>query len=317
MEVRRMDVLSDVIASARTGRPHSSRTVRRAPWGSWFHASSGAGFHVMLAGTGWLIPEEGDPVPLGVGDVVFASRGAAHGLADSPSTPLRPAAPVALDRIAPAEDDGDVSAVMLCGAYRLDGARPHPLLKELPDIIHLPAGLGRRAPLRAAVELLGAEMASPGPGSDALVPALLDSLLLYILRAWYEEHPDQGWARVLGDPAVNAALRALHDDPARPWTVRDLGREAGLSRAAFARRFTALVGRPPLAYLTWWRLTLAARLLCEGDAPLASIAQRVGYASEYAFATAFKREYGIAPGRYRSTRGQGRAPSRQVSLTSG
>jgi AraC-like DNA-binding protein len=315
-----MDVLSDVIASARTGRPHSSRSAQRAPWGSWFRASSGAGFHVMLAGTGWLIPQDGEPIPLGVGDVVFAPRGAAHGLADSPSTPLEVSAPVVLDRIAPAGAEGDATSVMLCGAYRMDGARPHPLLEELPDLIHLPAGLGRRAPLRAAVDLLGAEMARPGPGTDAVVPALLDTLLLFILRAWYEEHPDKGWARVLGDPAVNAALRAVHDDPAHPWTVEDLGKEAGLSRAAFARRFTMLVGRPPLAYLTWWRLTLAARLLTEGDAPLAAIAQRVGYSSEYAFATAFKREYGMAPGRYRSAR-QARpsraAPRRENDLNPG
>jgi AraC-like DNA-binding protein len=300
-----MDVLSDVIASARTGRPHSSRTAKRSPWGSWFQASSAAGFHVMLAGTGWLIPQEGEPVPLGVGDVVFAARGAPHGLADGPSLPQRASTPVVLNEVTPAGEEDGASAVMLCGAYRMDGARPHPLLEELPDIIHLPAVLGRRAPLRAAVDLLGAEMARPGPGTDAVVPALLDTLLLYILRAWYEEHPGRGWARVLGDPAIHAALRAVHDAPARPWTVEDLGKEAGLSRAAFARRFTALVGRPPLAYLTWWRLTVAARLLSEGDAPLAAIAQRVGYSSEYAFASAFKREYGIAPGRFRSVRSAG------------
>jgi AraC-like DNA-binding protein len=79
-----------------------------------------------------------------------------------------------------------------------------------------------------------------------------------------------------------------------------LGKVAGLSRAAFAKRFTTLVGRPPLAYLTWWRLTTAARLLRNEDAPLATIAKQVGYASEYAFANAFKREFAIAPGRYRS-----------------
>jgi AraC-like DNA-binding protein len=297
-----MDVLSDVIASMRTGRPHSSRTTRRAPWGSWFQASSGAGFHVMLAGTGWLIPQDGEPIALGVGDVVFAARGIAHGVADNPSTPLAAATAVMLNDITPVHTDGDASAVMLCGAYRMDGARSHPLLDELPDIIHLPARLGQRGPLRGAIDLLAAEMEHPGPGTDAVVPALLDTLLLFLLRAWYEEHPASRWALALSDPQIGAALRAIHDDLARPWTVQELGEVAGLSRAAFARRFAEVIGQPPMGYLTWWRLTTAARLLTSGDAPLASVARQVGYSSEYAFANAFKREYGIAPGRYRSSR---------------
>lgn len=296
-----MDVLSDVIASVRTGRPHSALSGKRAPWGAWFHASSAAGFHVMLAGSGWLVPRDGEPVPLGVGDVVFAARGGAHGLADDPSRPLDAEA-VPLDRARAVDDEG-ADAVTLCGAYRMDRARSHPLLDELPEILHLPARLGRRPRLRAAVDLLAAELERPGPGSDAAVPALLDTLLLYILRAWYEERPGTGWAAALGDPGVSAALRAVHDDIARPWTVEELGTVAGMSRAVFARRFAALVGRPPLGYLTWWRLTSAARMLAREDTTLAAIARRVGYTSEYAFANAFKREFGIAPGRYRAGAG--------------
>lgn len=156
------------------------------------------------------------------------------------------------------------------------------------------------------MDLLGAELERPQPGTDAIVPALLDTLLLYILRAWLAERPEHGeptgWAAALTDPATGAALAAIHRDPAHPWTVATLGTEAGLSRAAFSRRFTTLVGRPPLAYLTWWRLTSAARLLRDSDAPLSVVAAQVGYTSEYAFANAFKREYGIAPGRHRRTR---------------
>jgi AraC-like DNA-binding protein len=103
----------------------------------------------------------------------------------------------------------------------------------------------------------------------------------------------------LTDPAVGGALAELHEDPARSWTVAELGDKAGLSRSAFAQRFTMLVGEPPLTYLTWWRMTVAGRLLRESDAPLSAVAQRVGYSSEFAFAKAFKREYRIAPGRYR------------------
>jgi AraC-like DNA-binding protein len=192
---------------------------------------------------------------------------------------------------------------MLCGAYLLDRSRAHPLLGDLPEVIHLPARVGHHPGLRAAVDLLGGELEQPRPGGDAMLPALLDVLLLHILRAWFDEQSAHGaatgWAAALRDPAVAAGLRAIHRDPGRPWTVEELAFQAGLSRAAFARRFAALVGQPPQAYLTWWRMTLAARLLRDSDAPLATVARKVGYTSEFAFAHAFKREYGLAPGGFR------------------
>jgi AraC-like DNA-binding protein len=197
---------------------------------------------------------------------------------------------------------------MLCGAYVLERSRPHPLLGELPEVIHLPARVGRHPELRGAIDLLGAELDRPRlPGADGVLPALLDLLLLYILRAWFAERraaPAGGWAAALHDPAVAAALRAVHGDPAHGWTVERLAAEAGLSRAAFARRFARLTGLPPLTYLTWWRMTTAARLLRTSDAPVHAIARRVGYTSPYAFTHAFKREYGTPPATYRrETRG--------------
>ncbi|RMI45531.1 helix-turn-helix transcriptional regulator [Actinomadura harenae] len=114
-------------------------------------------------------------------------------------------------------------------------------------------------------------------------------------------------AQIVLDIIADQARGAIHRDPARPWSVAGLGEHAGLSRAAFSRRFTALVGRPPLTYLTWWRLTTAMRLLRDSDAPLGVVAEQVGYGSEFAFANAFKREFNIAPGRYRrNSRSPGR-----------
>ncbi|SDP73979.1 AraC-type DNA-binding protein [Streptomyces sp. cf386] len=303
-----MDVLSDAIAAMRTGRPHSGRQDHYAPWGMRFPASDGTGFHVVLQGSAWLIPAAGEPVAMGPGDVVFLAQGREYGLAGALDGPL--------EEIRPLPDGtwpGTTSAtpersgprtVLLCGAYMLDRSRAHPLLSELPDVVHLPTRVGAHRSLRTAVELLGAELEEPQPGSDTIVTSLLDTLLLYILRAWWlgerqdSGHPT-GWAAALADPAVAAALRCIHGDPAHPWTVEELGARAGLSRAAFARRFAALVGEPPLTYLTWWRMTTAGRLLRADDTPLRTIAQRTGYTSEFAFAKAFKREYGMAPGRYR------------------
>ncbi|WP_327322810.1 AraC family transcriptional regulator [Streptomyces sp. NBC_01210] len=307
-----MDVLSDAIAAMRTGRPHSSRTRKHAPWGGRFPSTEGAGFHVVLKGSAWLLPrDDAEPVRLGAGDVVFLAHGYRHSLVDHPGSPVEdvelepdgswPPVPNPNPNPDPRPDAGP-ETLLLCGAYQLSKTRAHPLLTELPDVVHLPAGAGAHPSLHAAVELLAAELAGPQPGSDAIVPALLDTLLLYLLRAWWlQERADEptGWAGAMGDPAITAALHAIHADPAHPWTVGELGAAAGLSRAAFARRFTALVGQPPLAYLTWWRMTTAGRLLRKHDAPLRTVAHHAGYTSEFAFAKAFKREYGMAPGQYR------------------
>lgn len=298
-----MDVLSDAIAAMRTGRPHSARAERSGRWAVRHPAFAGAGFHILLQGSCRLTPEGGTPADLGPGDVVFLPRGSAHALSDGSPGPLPdpPSAPLAglRDEIVPGS-----SVVMLCGAYLLDGARPHPLLGELPPVVHLPARAGQHPWLRSLVDLLGAELTGRRPGTDAIVPALLDALLTYLIRACLDQapdhHPATGWSAALTDPAITAALNRMHADPARRWTVAELADAAGLSRSAFARRFTALTARPPLAYLGWWRMTLAARLLRQTDAPLSTLARQTGYTSEYAFANAFKREYGIAPGRYRT-----------------
>lgn len=302
-----MDVLSDVVALMRTGRPMSGRVSWRAPWARSLRPSPGsAAFQVVLRGSCWLIPSGGDPVALSVGDVVFLPHGGGYVLADHPATPVPPP-DCSLEEhtlFASATFEGDgAETVMLSGGYQLDTGRAHPVLTGLPGVIHLPATLGRHTELRAAVELLASEIDNPRLGADTVVTSLLDMLQLYILRAWFDieggacEHT--GWAAALADPAISKALDAIHRDPARRWTVESLGACAGLSRAGFACRFTALVGQSPLAYLTWWRLATAARALRESDASVAEVAALSGYGSEFAFNSAFKREYGLAPGRYR------------------
>jgi AraC-like DNA-binding protein len=120
-----------------------------------------------------------------------------------------------------------------------------------------------------------------------------------LLRQWHEREAASGGPEV-AHPGIAAALREIHENPHRPWTVGRLSEVAGMPRTAFSRLFTTAVGRPPMRYLTGWRLGRAARLLRETDAALASIAPRVGYSTEFAFSAAFRREYGVSPGRFRS-----------------
>jgi len=294
-----MDVLSDVLAVMRTGRPRLEQMAWRAPWQQYFAPVPGAaGFHVILDGPCLLTRPDTEPLHLRPGDIVFRPHGEGHTLAGYPQ--VRTAARGTPADV-PVHAEGPVT-VTLCGAYELDPALVHPLLYDLPELIHIPAQAGRRPELRAVVGQLAAELARPRPGTDALVPLLLDALLLYVLRDWLDGQPAPratGWAAALNDPATAAALQAVHRDPAHPWTVATLAAEGRLSRAPFARRFAALVGQPPLSYLTRWRMITAARLLRQDDTPLSVIAGRVGYTSEFAFANAFKRHYGTAPGRYR------------------
>jgi AraC-like DNA-binding protein len=242
---------------------------------------------------------------LGVGDVLFTAPGQGHVLADRPGSPLTDFRPV--------RDSGSLitdlnipgrgaATEMLCVCYSFDRLRPHPLLRDLPPVIHLPARVGHHRSLRATVDLMGDELRDPRIGTEAILTPLVDMLLLYVLRAWLDEQASAGatgWAAALTDPAIGNALQAIHQRPEHPWTVAELATRAGISRATFAKRFSTAVGQPPLAYLTWWRMTTASRLLRGTDASLQTVAERSGYGSEYAFAKAFKREYGLPPGRYR------------------
>lgn len=297
-----MDVVSDAIIAIRTGRPFSARTVRTPPWGLRFPPANGAGFHVVFQGACWLLVDDDTPVRLGAGDVVFVSHGHEMSLADNPTSRCVPVSREMNDAWTPLDHTATSSTVLICGSYRLDGASPHPLLTDLPGVIHLPKRIGTHAALSAVVDLLGAELDGRRAGADAIVSGLLDTMLLYILRAWYEDRSADtvtGWAAALADPAISTALSHMHRAPTHPWTVEELGMKVGLSRAAFARRFATLVGQPPLAYLAWWRLTSAGVLLRDSDTSLHTIAQRIGYASESAFNRAFKRQYGATPGHYR------------------
>ncbi|WP_043636585.1 AraC family transcriptional regulator [Nonomuraea candida] len=299
-----MDVVSDAISAAHLGHPSFHRVRTSGSWCARLDAYDGAGFHVVLKGACWLLTDGGAPVSLGVGDAVLLPHGAGHVIADAPldaAAAARRAVPFEqwLTRTGPRARPDRGGTELLCGTYRLDCSRMHPLMAELPEVVHLPSRVGAHLELRAAIDLLAGELDQVRPGSCVALPNLLDLLLVYMIRAWMSETTTGAWPSALGDPVTAAALRAMHARPAAPWSIERLAAEAGVSRPTLARRFTALVGRPPMAYLTWWRVILAATLLRDTSETLAAIAARVGYGSPYALSHAFQREFGTTPGRYR------------------
>jgi AraC-like DNA-binding protein len=304
-----VDILADILTAMRVGTPVAAHTEAHAPWGLRFAHITGAAFHVVLQGSCWLTALPGgpefEPVVLGPGDVVLLGRGATHAIVSAPGVPLADFSPSRSSTSAPfgrmVVPGQGARSTIVCGAYRLHRHRRHPLLRDLPEVMHVSALPGQHRGLRAMVELLADELETQPPGATAVTPSLVDALLVYMLRAWLADTASaDGWSAALTDPATARALAAIHAEPARPWTVEQLAVTAGLSRAAFARRFTNLVGEPPLTYLTRWRMTTAAQLLRQTDKTLDQLAAAIGYGSAFAFAKAFRREYATTPGNYRN-----------------
>src|SRR5690349_1376955 len=196
-------------------------------------------------------------------------------------------------------DECGPPTVWICGGYRLAAGVRHPLTSVLPDVVVITAAEARGTGLGAAVDLIAAEAGGTDPGAPAVMASLVDLLLVYLLRTWFAGHHDNAWGRALSDPTVGTALSLIHTDPGRAWTLDTLARATQTPRATLTRRFAALTGQSPIAYLTAWRMSLAARRLRDGDATVRQIAHEVGYDSEFAFARAFKRATGSAPGQHR------------------
>jgi AraC-like DNA-binding protein len=189
------------------------------------------------------------------------------------------------------------STMMLTGTYQLAAEISRRLLAALPTLLVLPAD-SWDSPL---IPMLGDEIVKDEPGQEVILDRLLDLLLIAALRAWFSRPQAQApaWYRAQSDPVVGRALRMLHNNPAHHWTVATLATATGVSRAALARRFTELVGEPPMSFLTEWRLALAADLLREPGATVGAVARQVGYGSGFALSTAFKRVRGISPQQHR------------------
>ena len=172
------------------------------------------------------------------------------------------------------------------------------LLDALPTVLVLRADEWD-TPL---VALLAAEAAHDGPGQEAYLDRLLDVLLIAVIRTWFDRDENAPtWWQAERDTVVGPALKLIYNNPAYPWTVANLAAAVGSSRAVFARRFTEQVGEPPIAFLTGWRLALAADLLRSSQATIAAVARQVGYSTPFALSSAFKRAYGVSPNTHRAT----------------
>ena len=312
-----MDTLSDVLTHIRSSGALVGRTLANPPWCATFAEDASLSLITMLRGEAWIVDGEvshelfprdiaivvgpapfdvtsdpaANPIPMYVQTqtgVCFADGGAqSENIALGART-----CGVQLDA-----DDA-----MLTGSFTVTGRIADRLLNTLPRVLVVPRAVQRTA----ALQLMEAEILREEPGQQAILDRLLDLVLAGALRDWFAlpEARAPGWYRASSDPIVGTALTAMHEAPHRAWTVETLARQALVSRATLARRFTDLLGEPPMSYLNGWRLCLAADLLERTDATVESVAHEVGYSSGYSLSTAFHREYGVRPSQHRQATGK-------------
>jgi AraC-like DNA-binding protein len=295
-----MDVLADLLARARAQGSVFARTAVGPDRGIEFGGRRLLAVHTVLSGGAWF--ERGEaPLRAEAGDIVLVPAGAPYRVVPAPGAPTDP-----LDHATAETTISPPTGRLLCGAYTLDSLLSDALLEGLPPILVL-----RDAALDRLVGLIADELAAPGAGEQTVLDRALDLMLVLALRTHFMQPGAvvPGWYAALDDPGAGPAVRAIHADPRHRWTVAALAAEAGLSRAAFAKRFSDVVGESPLAYLTQWRMTLAAQALTERGATIAEAAAEVGYTNAFAFADAFRRHYGEPPGRFRASRGARRSPT--------
>lgn len=292
-----MDVLSDVLERARATGAVFSVLRRVEPWGLLFGGTRVLTAHIVLDGRAWLEQEGADPVELEQHAVLLMTSGVKYAIVSEPGAPRES---IHDARVTGTTEAPGRSATVLCGAYTLEGSVAAAVLDELPRPVVIPTGWQESAH-QAAIHLLAEEAAREAPGQQALLDRLLDTNLVYALRAWWTHSSAAapGWFTALADDDLRRVLEAIHDRPADTWTLPELARVARMSRSGFAGRFSREVGVPPATYLTAIRMQRAEEALSRTDATLAEIAANVGYSSPFAFATAFRRRHGMPPGRWR------------------
>lgn len=267
-------------------------------------------YHLVVEGS-LVVEVPGEPwIQVNAGEVVLLPRNGLHVLANAPGLP--PVAAGGLIQFAPdgglariSHGGGGAATRIICGFLGSEDGF-NPLIASLPSVLTVDLRVATsRDWIEASVRFAAGELAAGRLASSGMVSRLSELLLVEAVRHYAEQlgGAERGWLRGMRDPQIGRALALIHRDLNAPWSAETLAREVAMSRSAFTERFSSLIGMPPIRYLTVWRLQAAKQLLRETTKTIAQIAYAVGYESEEAFSRAFKREFGLAPARWRERDG--------------
>jgi AraC-like DNA-binding protein len=308
------DPLSDVLSLVRARCVISRGFTAGGEWGLHFDEPGRLKIHAVITGHCWLRAGQRPPTRLTAGDVAVLNGAESFTLSSHPGAPtveadpLFAASPAPIVPISPGRDHLGIG-----GHVELDGAGRELILGLLPPVTRIAAGTTAATRLAPLMRELLDELTHPRPGSAFAAEQHAQLALVEILRtalAATESPPPPGWLRLLADATLRPALNAIHREPARPWQLADLAREAAMSRSSFATRFRAAAGEPPVAYLNRWRIRLAQKALRDTTVTVAQLATDLGYASESSFSHAFKRQTTASPRAYRRDHSPEAPPSR-------
>jgi AraC-like DNA-binding protein len=297
-----MDPLSDVLSLLKPRSYMAGGFDAAGDWALQFHRPEGIKCYAVVNGECWLAVEDvEEPVHLKAGDCFLLPRGRAFRIASDLTLPPVNALDLLHRRrvggIGIINDGG--SCMIVGGHFVFSGKHTNILLEALPPIAHVHKEVDREA-LRWSLQRLATELREQRPGHALIAQHMSHMMLVQALRLVLaeEESNGVGWLYALADPQIGGAIGALHAEPAQRWTLESLAQHVGMSRSTLALKFKQTVGTSPMEYLTRWRMLLAGDRLVHSSQPVSVISQALGYESDSAFSTAFKRVMGCSPRQY-------------------
>jgi len=307
-----MDLLSDILSRLRLAGTLYFRTSFTSPWSVRVPPFRNvARFHYAHSGRCFVrVGDAPEPVLLDQGDLIIITRGATHTLFCDPITE---GAALTVDQVVEksgftgrgtlvyGEPGTNFETQLVCGHFSFDENARHPLIEALPPHLLIKDYGETAGPwMENTLRVIGAEAGRERMGSDLIALKMSEIIFAQALRTYLiDEGADKPVLAGFSDPAIAAALGAIHEAPGRAWTLNDLARIAGMSRTAFAGRFGQLLGMTPMTYITDWRMQIARQMLADTGTPIIDIAEETGYQSEAAFGRVFKKHFGTPPATYR------------------
>lgn len=294
-----LDPLSDILSFLKPQSYLSAGLDAGGTWGLSFAAHGGIKFNAVLRGECWLsVANDAKTYHLREGDCFLLTKGRPFVLASDLTAELEDAEPIyhaAVDRIARCNGGGDF--LLIGGRFFFAENHARPLFDCLPPVVHIKQSSDQASVLRWSLAQFAAELTTSQAGGGLVAKHLAHIMLIQILRKYLVEvgHGGVGWLYALVDRRLAPVIAAIHQAPSHQWTVFELARLANMSRSNFAAYFRRIVGVSPMEYVTRWRMIMAVERIKEGKENISLIARSLGYESESAFSTAFKREMAQSP----------------------